>query len=98
MKFSCCRAQGWQYWLENARRAAEERLAPPRCTKVPENITQAPAGMATVTGLAAAARARQSSPHRWLPGMISVPQFSAVTASTAAMVEIEIIGRGRGTV
>jgi hypothetical protein len=84
--------------LENARRDLGERLAPPRCTSNPENITQAPAGMVTVIAGDAAAFCRQSSPHRWLPGMISVPPFSAVKASTAAMVEIEIIRRGRGTV
>ena len=50
------------------------------------------------TGFAVAARLLQSSPHRWLPGRISVPPFAALKASTAAMVESEIIGRGRGTV
>lgn len=36
--------------------------------------------------------------QRWLPVTTSVPPLSAVKASTATIVESEIIGLGRGTV
>ena len=44
-KFSCGRAHGSQYWLENARRVRSLPLASPRCSSVPAKTRQLPAGM-----------------------------------------------------
>ena len=94
MKFSCWRAQGWQYWFEKASRGAELRFAPPRWTSVPANTTQAPSGISSASAFCPGRFSLQSAPQRWLPANTSVAPFSCVNASTAAMVESEIIGRG----
>ncbi len=53
VKFSCWRAHGSQYWWLNARRGADERLAPPRCSKVPANRISEPARISTGVSCAA---------------------------------------------
>ena len=40
--------------------------------------------------------ARRASSHRWLPGITLVAPLASVNASTATIVESEIIGRGCG--
>ncbi len=109
VKFSCWRAHGSQYWWLNARRGDDERLAPPRCSKVPANRISEPARISTGVSYAASASlgtsesamvvfATCSSSQAWLPPITSVPPLAAVKSSSAQIVETLTAGRGRGSV